>query len=371
MLMRYAAMLVALLLVLAGATAPRAGAAGDADEIRVGIAMPLSGPLLASGARSVLAATTAVEALNGRGGVLGRPVRLIAMDDECGEQAAVDAAGRLVAAGVVMVVGHLCSHSSLLAAAIYDIAGILMFMPDSTHPRLTEENRPNVFRLIGRDDLQGAAAAELIAKRWPDRRLALVHDGSLYGQRLALETRRALQQHGVTLALFDRYAAGDVDHADLVRRLGANGIELLFVAGYGPDAGRIASDAEAAGLDLQLLGGDGLGVDEFAAAAGEAAEGTIFSTFSLRAGNPDGSTATPELLADFATGGLGSYAAIEVWSEAVARAGSLELERVTAVLRRGRFATVRGSLSFDAKGDLADSGWAWRVWRDGKAIPLE
>jgi branched-chain amino acid transport system substrate-binding protein len=365
MLMRCTAMLAALLMALAGATTPHA------TEIRIGIAMPLSGPLLASGARNVLAATTAVADLNDRGGVLGRPVRLVSVDDKCGLQEAVDAAGRLVEAGVVMVVGHLCSHSSLLAAAIYDIAGIIMIMPDSTHPQLTEEGRPNVFRLIGRDDVQGAEAAALIAGRWPGHRTAIVHDGTLYGRRLALETRRALQRRGVQPILVERYEPGREDYTALVHKMGEAGAELLFIAGYGPDAGRIARDAGAAGLGLQLVGGDGLGVDEFPATAGEAADGAVFSTFRPRTPGSDTSTATAELLADFATGGLGAYAAIELWSEAVERTGSLELKRVTYAMRRGRFDTVRGTVSFDRKGDLEESAWAWRVWRDGQAVALE
>ena len=59
---------------------------------------------------------------------------------------------KLVEAGVVVVIGHFCSHASLMAAAIYEAVGIVMITPDSTHPRLTEEGRRNVFRLTGRDD---------------------------------------------------------------------------------------------------------------------------------------------------------------------------------------------------------------------------
>ena len=147
-------------------------------EIAVGIANPLSGPYAASGARNLLAVMAAIEQVNADGGVLGEELVLVTADDQCGMQEAVDAAETLVTAGVSMVVGHLCSHSSLLAAAIYDMAGVVMISPDSTHPRLTEENRPNVFRLTGRDDAQGREAARLIADRWPEQRIAIVHDGT-------------------------------------------------------------------------------------------------------------------------------------------------------------------------------------------------
>jgi branched-chain amino acid transport system substrate-binding protein len=268
----------------------------------------------------------------------------------------------------------MCSQSSLMAAAIYDIAGIVMITPDSTHPRLTEEGRPNVFRLIGRDDLQGAQSADLIAERWRQERIGIVHDGSVYGQGLALETWRALRRKPIETALFERYEPDQPDYAGLVKRLDDAGVELLYVGGYGPDAGRIIADAREAGLDLQLIGGDGLGMDEFWAAAGEAGDGTIFSTFGVpevEALEEAGSAERQTVQSDFAAGGLGAYAAIELWAAAATRAQTLDAKDLIRSLHHNTFETVRGAVSFDDKGDLRDAEWAWRVWRRGRKVPLD
>jgi len=131
-----------------------------AAEIRLGFASPLSGPYAQTGGDSRAAVELAVADLNRNGGVLGQPVRLVIADDACGLQQAIEAARKLVSAGAPAVIGHLCSHSSLLAAGIYETADVLMITPGSTHPRLTEEGRQNVFRLNGRDDQQGKLAAD-------------------------------------------------------------------------------------------------------------------------------------------------------------------------------------------------------------------
>lgn len=351
---------------------------GAQAEIVIGIANPFSGPYVATGARNLLGVMTAVEHVNERGGVLGEPLRLVVVDDECELQAAVTAAETLVRAGAVVVVGHMCSHSSLVAAAVYDIADIVMITPSSTHPRVTGENRPNVFRLIGRDDQQAEDAAALITSRWPDRRLAIVHDDSIYGRGLALATRRALQRRDRPPTLILDYEPHRADYADVARELARAEIELLYLAGYGPDAGRIAAATRAAGLNLQLVGGDGLGMDEFGVAAGGAAEGAIFSTFDPVAGDAASAAAEAAGLSaqqlavrrDFATGGLGAYAAVEVWAEAVSRAGSIDLKSVVHVLKRGHFGSAIGRVAFDDKGDLVDADWSWRLWQRGKAVPL-
>jgi branched-chain amino acid transport system substrate-binding protein len=76
-------------------------------------------------------------------------------------------------------------------------------------------------------------------------------------------------------------------------------------------------------------------------------------------------------LSDFAAGGLGAYAAIELWAAAATRAQTLEPKEVIRSLHHGRFNTVRGAVSFDDKGDLRDAAWAWQVWRQGRKVPLD
>jgi hypothetical protein len=71
------------------------------------------------------------------------------------------------------------------------------------------------------------------------------------------------------------------------------------------------------------------------------------------------------------TAGLGAYAAVQVWAQAVERAGSLDLAAVAEALRRGRFDTVLGRVAFDYKGDLEHAAWQWKVWTDGDYVPLQ
>ena len=339
-------------------------------EVVVGFANPLSGPYAQTGQSNLLGVMAAVERLNASGGLLGQPVRLVTADDRCGVDDAVAAATTLVDADAVMVVGHLCSHSSLMAAAVYDVAEVVMITPDSTHPQLTEEGRPNVFRVIGRDDDQAAAAAALIASRWPESRLAVLHDGTTYAEALATETRVALRLRDVDVVLLERYAPHQADYETLIEALREAGIDLLYIAGYGPDAGRIVRDARRAGLPLQVMGGDGREMEGFWAEAAGAAEAAIFTSppapIPVEGAPSDGGRSS-----EFTAGALRAYAAVEVWAEAVRRAGSLETKAVLRKLRLGHFDTTLGPLAFDAKGDLVGDAWAWRTWHDGQTILLE
>jgi branched-chain amino acid transport system substrate-binding protein len=345
-----------------------------AADIAIGFANPLSGPYATTGGRNRAAVERAVEDLNERGGVLGQKVRLIEADDVCGVDQAVAAARRLVEQGVRFVVGHACSHSSLMAAGFYEASDVLMISSDSTHPRLTEEGRANVFRLIGRDDRQAALGGDFLAQRYAGRRIAIIHDGTVYGKGLAAETRKSLRRRGMVEALYAAYTPGQQDYTALVARLRSASIDALYVGGYGPDAGRIVRTAREQGDDLQLIGGDGLGMDEFWAVAGAAGEGTIFSArpaISWRSDGAAGRAASSLREAGPGAGGVGAYAAVEVWAEAVERAGTDDLRAVEAELRRGRFSTVLGRVAFDDKGDLRGAGWEMQIWSDGDYEPLD
>jgi branched-chain amino acid transport system substrate-binding protein len=108
-------------------------------------------------------------------------------------------------------------------------------------------------------------------------------------------------------------------------------------------------------------------MDEFWSVAGAAGDGTIFT------GRRDTGLRPGELPAGLEAPGpggrpssLATYAAIQVWAEAVRRAGRVGSSALTQALRRGGFETVIGRVAFDEKGDLRGGDWQWQEWRDGR-----
>ncbi|WP_214477032.1 ABC transporter substrate-binding protein, partial [Mesorhizobium sp. dw_380] len=104
-------------------------------EVLIGAVGPLTGQLAWIGEQLERGTEMAVADVNAAGGVLGQKVRLISVDDFCDPEQAMAAAQKLVADGVVFVVGHMCSETSIPVSAVYEAAGVLQISPASTNPQ--------------------------------------------------------------------------------------------------------------------------------------------------------------------------------------------------------------------------------------------
>lgn len=351
-------------------------AASAQAEIRIGIAGPLSGSALPVGEQQEIGATAAIAALNESGGVLGEEIVSTSVDDACDPEQAKAAARQLVRERVVFVVGHVCSAASIAAGPIYDEAKIVMISPASTNPKITDAGHPNVFRVIGRDDLQGVIAGNFLADRYADKRIAIIHDGQAYGLGLAEFTKLQLNERGVHEVMFEGFLPDQPDYQEIVEKLVAAQADVVYVGGYQADLGVIVRQVKRKLPAIQVVGGDSLTSSDFRFIAGDAAEGT-YLTFGpdLRL-RPEAASVVQSIRDNYAYEPEGytlyAYAAVQTWAQAVEKAGSTDEEAVIRALRTETFDTVLGKIGFDAKGDVTGvSAFVWYRWTGDDYVPVE
>ena len=346
-------------------------ACGKEDEIVIGVAGPMTGSEASIGEQMRKGAEKAVADINAAGGVLGKKVRLVEGDDVCDPKQAVSVANDFVSKGAVFVAGHYCSGASIPASDVYASAGIIQISPASTNPEFTERGLTNVFRVCGRDDAQGPTAADYIAAKFPDAKIAVVDDKSTYGKGLADQFRAALEAKGVTPVLVESITARETDYSALVTKLRQAGANIVYFGGYKTEAGLIVRQMHGAGVQATLVGGDALVTEEFWTITGDAGAGTLI-TFGP---DPRLLPQNEALVKSFRDQNyepeaytLYTYASIQAWAEAVAKAGSTDVTKVGDALRQGSFETALGTIDFDDKGDNSAPGYVFYVWRDGKYV---
>jgi branched-chain amino acid transport system substrate-binding protein len=170
------------------------------------------------------------------------------------------------------------------------------------------------------------------------------------------------------LTQFGEIVPGQPEYTDTVSALEAAGINVLFYGGYTAEAALIARHAHDRDYELQLLGGDNLNGEYFLRVAGLGAEGVRFVSMA----DPRRHEAAAPIVAKFRADGyepegftLYGYAVVQVWAQAVEKAGTFEAAAVVEALRQNQFDTVLGRLGFDDKGDVTGvESFTWYVWSD-------
>jgi branched-chain amino acid transport system substrate-binding protein len=344
-------------------------------EVLIGGSGPLTGSMAWFGEQMQQGMAMKIAELNATGGVLGEQVELLTVDDYCNPEQAIAAAAKLVEARVAAVIGHLCSGASIPASEVYAKAGMLMISPYSSNATLTEQGFANVFRVCGRDTIQATLVGDYLAERWGDQDIAIVHDGQAYGKGIAEEALRRLSDHGVTGILFEAIEPGQVDYSILIDKLQAEGIDALYFAGYTAEAGLIIRQARSRGYDLEIVGSDALISEYFWHVAGPAAVGVMFVSMADPRVNREAGAIVERMRAEgYEPEGLTlyAYATVQVWAQAVEKAGTVEPKSVAAALRTHEFDTVLGTIGFDGKGDVYGyEPFVWYVWQEGDYAPAD
>lgn len=344
------------------------GGAAWADVL-VGVGGPLTGPNAAFGAQLQKGAEQAAADINAAGGINGEQIKIVLGDDVSDAKQGVSVANKFVADGVKFVVGHFNSGVSIPASEVYAENGILQVTPASTNPTYTERGLWNTFRTCGRDDQQGAVAGSYIATNFKDAKVAVIHDKTPYGQGLADETKKAMNEAGITEAVYEGVNVGDKDFSALIAKMKEAGVSVVYWGGLHTEFGLMERQAADQGLKAQFMSGDGIVSNELASIAGDAVDGTLM-TF---APDPRKNPAAKELVEKFRAAGfepeaytLYSYAALQVIAEAAKAAGGNDPQAVAeAIKAKGPFKTAIGELGFDEKGDITRPDYVMYTWKKG------
>jgi len=345
--------------------------AAHAETIKIAVAGPTTGPVTQYGDMVREGVSTAIERYNAQGGINGKQLEMVVVDDGCEPKQAPVAANRVVNDKIGFVVGHVCSGATIAATDIYNNEGVVMVTPSATSPAVTDgKNYDFIFRTIGRDDQQGPFAADFILKQIKPKKIAVLHDKQSYGQGIATAVRDTLSKAGTEVAVFEGINAGDSDYSAVITKLKSAGVDFVYYGGYHPELGLLLRQAAEQGLKARFMGPEGAGNPDINAIAGDAVEGmlvTLPADFSQ-------SSANAEVVKAFnakkrnASGAfqLTSYAALQVIAEGIKGANSTDPEKVAAYMHAHTFDTPIGKVSWNKQGDLNDFKFDVFTWhKDG------
>ncbi len=322
-------------------------------EVKLGLVAPLTGDQALYGQMMKRGMEAAVDDINRAGGIKGQPIRLLQGDDRCDPKEAVNVASKMVNDGVLGVMGHFCSGTSLPASDVYADAGVIQISPGSTAPKLTQRGLPTLFRVCGQDNAQGDLAAQYVLQHLNDAKVGVVHDRRTYGKGLSEAFISTLNKGGMQVVLQDTLNPGDKDFSSLVTRLRGSGVTVLYYGGYHPELALLLRQMQQAQFMPKVFSGDAMGTDELGLLAGPAAknvtysEGTYPSTDALRT-LKDRAVAQHRTLDVYE---VYSYAATQALAAALQQSDTTPLG-LAQYLKTHSTPSVMGNLEFNEQGDI-------------------
>ena len=352
---------------------------GSTDEaIYLGLAAPLSE---ARGRSMLRGAELAAAEINAAGGVRGRRIELVALDDSGRAAVAARVAQNLYDdRSVVAVVGHDNTGPTIVAAQIYNGGdNPLVQITPSASGAVVADLGPYSFRVCPSDMAHGAALAIWARQNLGAGTAAVLYENTEEGRGLSEAFRREFVRSGGRVSSADPYVAAIQSFEPLLSRIRVRGgADILLIAGEVDEATRVLSILDSLGINMTVLGGDGLtGIER----STPLSQGVVISTHYVP-GNPG--PRNEDFVSAFqeANGGdnpdhraAGAYDIVHLLARAVEASGA-DRTRLREYLSRiggpeEAFEGTTGRIAFDARGEVMDIGVLTAVVRGGRLVTAE
>ena len=219
----------------------------------------------------------AVEQINSQGGLLGRPVELLVLDNKSSPIGSSMAAMKAVELQVPAVVGGGWSSHALQMAPVLQEAKIPMIIGAATNPKITRIG-DYIFRACFIDPFQAQIMAHFAYADLGARKAAVLEIiNEEFSLTLAELFVSAFQQAGGNVVLQESYANDAVDFANILEKVKTASPDVIYVPGYARDCGLLIKQAVSMGIKTTFLGADGWGGALMYDVGGRAIAGNYYS----------------------------------------------------------------------------------------------
>jgi branched-chain amino acid transport system substrate-binding protein len=334
--------------------------AQDKGTIKIATQSPLSGGQAALGEGIKLGTQLAVDKFKGDLEKMGFRVVLVPYDDQAKPDVGVSNARNIIADKEILgVIGHLNSGVAIPSSEVYKDASLAMISPANTNPTVTDRGYKNVYRVCGRDDVQGVVGSEFASSGLKAKSVYIVHDKTTYGQGVAEFFKADAEKKGIKVVGFE--GTEEKSNFDpIVTPIKARNPDLVFFGGIYDQAAPFFKQARERGVKAKFLGPDGLDSSDLTKIAGKAVVGMYYTSVA----GPVTVYPAAKKFADEYQKKFGknpepfsaqAYDATAILLEAIktaAQGGKVpSREAVSAAIRDVKYTGVTGTVEFDGKGD--------------------
>ncbi len=270
------------------------GSKGGDGDIKIGVNLELTGAVASYGTSEADGIQLAVDEINDDGGIDGKKIKIVKIDNKSDAAEATNAAIKLTEQeNVAAIIGAATSGATVAQAQIANDNKTPIISPSGTSPTVTVNDKGEVneyvFRTSFIDPFQGTVAANFAANDLGVKNVAIFSDNaSDYSKGLASSFKKDFEKAGGKVVAEESYVAKDSDFRSTLTRIKSAKPEFIFIPGYYEEVGLIVKQAREMGIDVPLMGADGWDSPILMDLAGADALNNTYTTNHYSADDPDG-----------------------------------------------------------------------------------
>jgi len=350
-----------------------------AENVRIGIAAPLSGGAATYGQDQKRGAELAVEAINAKGGILGgRKIELVFEDDKGSPQGGVAAVQKLMSIGRVKAITGGSNSSAVLAESSVTKGRLLQVNAAAQADAITEQGSPWLFQINNTVSANSSSFNTYIVNVLKPKTVAYMGENTEFNKTVLELLREQLKVANIELVNVSTYDADTNDFTSIITKIKSLNPDMLYVSdAYPARAAQLWKQVRQLGGFPKEVMSPGVVVPGMLVPAEGAMDGVITGEiFMVPSQLPETKTFIDAYVAKYgANPGKGSlviYEAVNVIAAAMDKAGTdSDYDKLSKTIRENSWPSPRGELKFDAKGRARAPYFFIQQVKEGKLVQLE
>lgn len=321
------------------------GESASGEVIKIGAALPMTGPLASFGPSIELGYQTLVDDVNAEGGIeidgVAHQVELVVRDSESDSTTAAEATRSLVLDdGVVGLLGAVTPPLQVPASTVAEAEGV-PFVGTLTPVQSWLAGNPEgwnyAWNFFFDEEDMTALQYEVADLAETNKKVALFTDNAEDGTVMGALWEQKAAEFGYEVVYRAIFPVGTTDYTSYINEMKSSDADILISQMIPPDAIALWKQLKAANADLQLAFAEkAASASNWPGELGDIAEGTMITDWYM-AGDPKGAELLEKFSASIgmnpeATGSIITYSAAKVLTDAIARAGSLDPDAINEAI---------------------------------------
>ncbi|MBR1604543.1 MAG: ABC transporter substrate-binding protein [Alphaproteobacteria bacterium] len=342
-------------------------------KVNIGAIAPLSGDYVTAGTEIMTGVKTAIEEINQQGGLLGKKLKFIPIEDECNDSLAVSTAQMIALnkeqeSKITAIIGPYCFNQFQTVTETFAKAGIFQIIPTAVSAKYEQNTQNSLIKMVGSKKQQAQDFFAFYQKTFDWANIAFITDKSHEEMLHAMQNIFAKKNKSdhLKIYIFEDY---DFDYDKIAESAIKDKTQAAFVVGDMSNVSYMAKELRSKKHKYMIFVDKYQVMPEFETIMGDLMSGCYFMSLPSLKDSPEFTETLVKLrLLGIEPEGLAvyGYTAVQLWADLVKKSKSFDYNKLANTLRNNSFDSGWGKLMFTNGNPTQPLGYRIYLYKGGE-----